>query len=171
MSGVSFSFQLDASRAKAAFGALRQISDDLTPVLEDIGMELETSTVDRFDTNVAPDGTPWKPSLRATTRGGRTLVQDGVLRDGVHYELDGPTAVVVGAGGAAGAYAGIHQVGGRISAKGGALRFQLATGAFATVKAVNIPARPYLGVSAQDETAIVDIAVDHWRDALVKGIG
>jgi len=171
MTGVAIRLTFDDTRAAFALGELRKVTEDLRPVLDDIGAELESSTLDRFETNVAPDGTPWRQSLRAKEKGGRTLVESSTLRDSVAYRLDGDTAVEVGAGGAAGAYAAIHQVGGIISAKGGALRFQLATGAFVNVKSVRIPARPYLGLSAADQEAVPEIVIDHWRRAVVRGIG
>lgn len=166
MSGVAIRIQLDDTGAAGALGRLRAASRDVRPLLEDIGAELETSTLERFQTNNGPDGTPWKPSLRAREKGGRTLVESSTLRDSVAYRLDGDVAVEIGAGGAAGAYAAIHQVGGEISAKGGALRFRLATGQYVTVGRVRIPARPYLGLSAEDQAAIPDIAAEHWRRAM-----
>jgi phage virion morphogenesis protein len=171
MSGLAISIQISSTGAATAFAALRQVNDDLRPVLDDIGAELESSTLERFETNVGPDGVAWPQSLRAQTSGGRTLVESGTLRDSVSYRVDGNHAVEVGAGGAAGAYAAIHQLGGTITAKGQALRFQLATGQWVTRKSVRIPARPYLGLSADDQVAVPEIVVDHWRRALYAGLG
>jgi phage virion morphogenesis protein len=170
MSGVALVLELDGlASVGLAFGALRATSEDLRPVMADIGQELETSTVMRFDTNVAPDGTTWRPSLRAQTKGGPTLVEEGHLRDSVHWVLDGSAAVEIGAGGIAAAYAAVHQVGMTIEAKGpGGMRFQIATGEWAHAQRVTIPARPYLGVSADDETAIGEIVADHYRAALAR---
>lgn len=173
MSGVAIVLEFDGlAQARAVFGALRATGEDLRPALEDIGMELESSTVGRFETNIAPDGTPWKPSLRAQTKGGVTLVEEGHLRDSVHYRVDGTDAVEIGAGGIAAAYAAAHQVGATIEAHGpGGLTFQLATGEWIHRQRVTLPARPYLGISADDAEAVGEILVDHYRAAIVRGLG
>lgn len=161
MSGVAFSFHLDDVAARAGVSGWRQALGDLRPMLADIGAELESSTLNRFETNVAPDGKPWKQSLHSKVTGMPTLVGEGNLRDSVHYVLDGDSAVEIGAGGVARDYAAIHQVGGTITAKGGALGFTLATGQFINVKSVTLPARPYLGLSTEDEAAIPQIVLEH----------
>jgi phage virion morphogenesis protein len=169
MSGLAFRIAIEEIGAKTALDALRLSGEHLGPLLEDIGAELESSTLERFDTNIAPDGTPWKPSLRAQATGGRTLVETSTLRDSVHYRVDGESAVEIGAGGAAGAYAAVHQFGATITAKGKALKFRLASGEFVQVRSVKIPARPYLGLSAADREAIPAIVVDHWQRAVAQG--
>lgn len=161
MSGATFSIHLDDLAARAGFAAIHRALTDKRPMLADIGAELESSTLNRFETNIAPDGTPWTPSLHSHVTGKPTLVDEGNLRDSVHYVLDGGDAVEIGAGGVASDYAAIHQVGGTITAKGGALAFKLATGQFILAQSVKIPARPYLGVSAEDEAAIPEIALEH----------
>ena len=144
---------------------MKAVADDLGPVLADIGAELESSTVKRFVTNVAPDGVPWPPSARAKATGRPTLVQHGDLRDSIHYVVDGD-AVEVGSNLI---YAGIHQVGGTISAKGKALAFTLHNGPFVMVQSVTIPARPYLGLSSNDNAAVLDIVGEHLARAAVGG--
>lgn len=142
---------------------MKAVADDLGPVLADIGAELESSTVKRFVTNLAPDGVPWPPSARAKATGRPTLVQFGDLRDSIHYVVEGD-AVEVGSNLI---YAGIHQVGGTISAKGKALAFTLHNGAFVMVQSVTIPARPYLGLSLNDNAAVLDIVGEHLARAAV----
>ncbi len=166
MSGVAIVIQLDDTAAADVLGKLRAASINLAPMLDDIGAELETSTLERFRTNIGPDGVAWPQSLRARERGTPTLVDTTALRDSVHYRVDSDVAVEIGAGGVAKDYAAIHQLGGTITAKGKALRFTLATGQTVAVKSVRIPARPYLGLSAEDQVAIPEIAADHWRRAM-----
>lgn len=158
---VAIVIKIDDVGARAGLAGLIGALTDRRPMLEDIGAELESSTLNRFETNIGPDGKPWKPSLHAKLTGMPTLVNQGHLRDSVHYALDGNDAVEVGAGGVARNYAAIHQVGGTITAKGGALKFTLANGHFVRAKSVTLPARPYLGLSAADETAILDIVGEH----------
>lgn len=181
MTGVAIRIDVNATGAKAAFAALRHANADLRPVLEDIGAELESSTLDRFDTNVGPDGVPWTPSARAIADGSRTLVLSSTLRDSTSYRLDGATAVEVSEGGAAGSYASAHQTGmdEDVAVKAYARAFSQVFGrriaGVAQVQAhtrhMRLPARPSLGLSAADQVAIPEIAVDHWRRALLRGIG
>lgn len=169
MSGVAIRIGLADTGAAAALAGLAAVSADLRPLLQDIGAELEMSTVERFDSNVGPDGVPWPQSIRAREKGGKTLVDNRWLMDSVSYRLDGSVAVEIGAGGVAGKYAAIHQTGGTIRAKTGkGLRFRLASGngPMVTVQSVRIPARPYLGLSAQDRDNVEELAVDRWRQAL-----
>lgn len=165
---VAIVIKLDDVSARAGLAGLIGALTDRRPMLDDIGAELESSTLDRFETNIGPDGTPWKPSLHSKLSGMPTLVNQGHLRDSVHYVLDGDAAVEVGAGGVARNYAAIHQVGGTITAKGGALKFTLANGQFMRTKSVTLPARPYLGLSAADETAILEIVGDHLARAAAQ---
>ncbi|MDO5604798.1 MAG: phage virion morphogenesis protein [Paracoccus sp. (in: a-proteobacteria)] len=60
-------------------------------------------------------------------------------------------------------YAAIHQFGGTIQPKaGGALTFMLATGQMILVGAVTMPARPYLGISTDDEEQIREFVEIHF---------
>jgi phage virion morphogenesis protein len=118
-----------------------------------IGAVLESSTRQRFRTGVAPDGASWKPSVRATKKGGKTLLDHGHLRDSITHDADDKTAVV----GSNLIYAAIHQVGGIIRAKaGGMLTFNIPGVGWRRVAKVTIPARPYLGVSDRDRVEIAD---------------
>lgn len=160
---MAVALTLTIADAQILGGLTRMIAvgEDLRPVLADIGAELESSTVKRFISNVAPDGTPWKASLRAEKTGTPTLVMTSNLRDSIHYVVE-PKAVSIGS---ALIYAKVHQVGAVISAKGGALAFTLYGGQFISVRSVTIPKRPYLGLSANDNQAVVSIVGDHWARA------
>lgn len=160
MSGFALNLTLDDASAMKGVGALLASLGNLRPVLNEIGAELEKTTLDRFETGVGPDGIAWKPSRRAAETGGQTLVESTALRDSVHYVAD-DHGVEIGAGGPAGAYAPIHQFGGTITAKDGYLKFRLGSGAFVSVKSVTIPARPYVGLSAEDERTIPSIVGAH----------
>lgn len=144
---------VEDARIRAELMHLIALGRDASPAMADIATLGERSTRRRFDTQVGPDGIPWKPSLRAQIHGGRTLTKDGHLVGSVssghgrdHAEW-GVNRI----------YAAIQQFGGVIKAKGGALKFRLASGAFITVRQVRIPPRPYLGVSDDDAADILDI--------------
>lgn len=134
----------------AAFpGALK------TEVLGPIGATLESTTVERFDTGVGPDGESWEPSLRAEITGGKTLVETGILRDSIHFVVE-DSAVEIGS---ADIRSAIHQFGGVIHAKTSAgLNFMLADGLGVTVDSVTMPERPFVGKSPEDGDLIVAIA-------------
>lgn len=163
---MSAEFRLQSTGALAIERALAGLVarfGDLTPLMEGIGLTLESATIDRFDTETAPDGSKWKPSLRAKTEGGKTLTDTSQLRSSVTSEADA-TSVAVGTNKI---YAGAHQFGATIRAKSAkGLRFALPGGlGFRRVMQVELPARPFLGLSAEDETEILAQIEDYARDA------
>jgi phage virion morphogenesis protein len=125
-----------------------------TRLMKAIGAALESSTKRRFRTNVAPDGSPWKPSVRALRTGGRTLLDKAHLRDSITSDADDTQAVV----GSNLIYAAIHQEGGVIRPKNAAaLVFNIPGVGWRRVNKVTIPARPFLGVSEDDRDNIGDL--------------
>jgi len=137
MSGIALSLALDAADALSGFDRLQALGADPAGQLNLIGAALEDSTLERFETNIAPDGTPWKPSERATAQNGQTLVDTSRLRDSIGYEVTGNELTL----GTNVIYAAIHQGGGKAGRN----------------LAVELPARPYLGVSDSDQLTIDDI--------------
>lgn len=113
---------------------------------------LHSSTIDRFKEGKAPDGKRWPISTRAATEGGKTLVKTARLRNSIRTKADA-TGFAIGTNVV---YAGTHQKGvnGRTirakTAKG--LRFKIG-GRWVNVKKVTItiPARPFLGISEDDQ--------------------
>ncbi len=142
--------RVDDGLVRRAFGALDALGADLTPLMREVGASVVSSTQLRFEAGRAPDGTPWKPSLRAQQVAGQTLLQSGRLRASITAAA-GPRRVVVGTGVR---YAAVHQFGATIRAKTAkGLRFQVGN-RFLIRRQVTIPARPFLGISASDLTAI-----------------
>lgn len=130
---------------------------DTLPLMRAIGDFVRDATRQRFRDQHGPSGQPWKPSIRAQLQGGATLVKDTHLRDSIVAHATADEAEV----GTNIIYAAIHQFGGVIRAKGGgALRFQLPGGGFATVKSVTMPARPFLGVNDEDRVEIAALVQD-----------
>lgn len=138
--------------AGAALADLGAAAGDLSPLMDEIGALLEQSTRDRLaETNQSPAGLAWPPSLRVQEFGGKTLHDTGRLAASITREAERHEARI----GSNLIYAAIHQTGGEIVPKsGGALRFRLATGQYVVAGKVTIPARPYLGVSDEDEADI-----------------
>lgn len=142
---------------KDALHEIGQRAAELTPLMDMIGSQLVSSAQSRIGgSNIGPDGVPWPPSLRAREDGGRTLYDTGRLRESIVSAASAREVEV----GSNLPYAGIHQFGGEIVPKvAGALSFRLANGQFVTCGKVTIPARPYLGISDEDQAQLTDVAL------------
>ncbi|RWR29196.1 phage virion morphogenesis protein [Sinirhodobacter populi] len=149
-----------------------------------IGKYMVGQTQKHFREERAPDGTPWQHLSPVTmrkrmksTRTALSILRDsGILSGGVNYRAT-PDEVSVGA---TAPYAMIHQFGGTIAIpsreqtlyfkqdRTGQIGRRFAKRKKATHEAtvripsyqVTIPARPYLGLSPQDEQIIPEIAED-----------
>jgi phage virion morphogenesis protein len=114
-------------------------------LLDAIGFEVEDQTRRRIaDEKRAPDGTPWpdwSPRYAQTRHGGHSMLQgEDDLLDSIQYLVRGDQVEV----GSNLVYAAIHQFGG-------------------AEVGIPIPARPYLGVSADDAAdllAVVEAYLD-----------
>lgn len=145
---------LDDGQLLGALRRLIALGQNPQPAFQEVAALGEAATRLRFRTQTSPDGQRWKPSLRAQLTGGRTLTKDGHLSGSVSSNAGKDFAEW----GVNRIYAAIHQFGGMIKAKAaGALKFRLPNGAFAVVKAVRMPARPYLGVNDDDRADILDV--------------
>lgn len=150
----SVSIRLDGD-TDALLGRMEQISDlDKAEIMNAIAEGLRTSTLERFRAEESPEGTKWKPSIRATRQGGKTLTKSVGLKNSIKAQADGTGAAV----GTNLVYAATHQFGDErtIRAKKGSyLRFQIGDRwvSIPSVR-VNIPARPFLGISKDDEEEI-----------------
>jgi phage gpG-like protein len=152
---ATLTYRLDATEALSQLETYGSSASDLTILMDQIGQLLSRSATDRIrDTNVSPDGTPWYPSDRVDLFGGKTLLESGELARSITHEA-GPDQVAIGSNMI---YAGVHQTGAVIVPKTAqALTFMLPGGAFVEVGKVEIPARPYLGISDTDEEDILDL--------------
>lgn len=158
--GFGMRYTIDHDTLTPALNALLAGMSDLTEPMDEIGLQLVSNTIDRFERETGPDGQKWTPSVRARTEGGKTLTMRGHLRASITHI---PSARSVEWGSNL-VYAAIHQTGGRIEAKNAkALRFPIGNG-FATVKAVTIPARPYLGFDDNDRADVRDTLTDYLND-------
>lgn len=140
------------------FRTLQQLGANLEPLLRDIAFLGENSTRQRFRDQVDPEGQRWKPSVRAQITGTKTLTKDGHLGDSINSTADQRSA----AWGTNRIYAAIHQFGGVIRAKSAAgLRFKIPGFGWVTKRQVTIVARPFLGVSADDQRDMLELASQH----------
>jgi phage virion morphogenesis protein len=171
------SVQLTSTGALAIerrLAGLVEAFDDLTPLMESFGVTLETSTTDRFDTETAPDGSSWTPSQRVKEHGGKTLTLSAQLRLSTHsiasaHQVEFGTNKV---------YAGVHQDGFDATvtvpthsrtieeAFGRRLKAPITFTVKSFERAMNIPQREFLGLSAEDEVELLAQAEDYARSAL-----
>lgn len=136
------------ARADAALAKIENFRPE--PMLEGIARRMQEQTRDRIEAGgPAPDGSAWAKSSNPK---GKTLHLSGALAETLQYSVNG-NQITLGSGLI---YAAIHQYGGPIVAKrAAALAFWIGN-AFIRVKKVEIPARPYLGLSAENRAEIID---------------
>lgn len=131
---------------------LRAVAGDNSPIWREIGQIMYDGTMERFDREVGPDDKPWQKSWRAKLQGGKTLQSTGRLRDSIQLVVQGKKISIK----TNVKYAPVMQFGAVIRAKSGKyLTFKTATGGWAKLQSVKIPARPFLGLSKDDEQGII----------------
>lgn len=147
MAGANFKIEIDDAEVRRVLERLVDQGEDLTPALEDIGEHLLASHHARFEREESPDGTPWAPlSPKYAARKARErpnagiLVWDDLLRSLV-YQVQGDELFL----GTGRIYGATHQFG---------------------REEAGIPARPFLGLDADDEAAVLDILTEHLREGL-----
>lgn len=130
---------------------------DIRGVLNSMAEGLRTSTVERFTEEKSPEGNSWRPSIRAREEGGKTLTRTTQLKNSIRSEVSGDGLAV----GTNDIRAATHQFGDKRTIRARNKRYL----AFkiggqwhqAAAVNVNIPARPFLGISREDEQDIRDI--------------
>lgn len=162
MAGVEITTQIQDHVASDVLEQIIRNMGNLRPVLFDIGEHMQGSVEERFRTETDPQGRPWEPNTEFTKKNKRNnqiLTESGGpgLRGSIHYQV-GTDSLEQGTNKI---YGAIHQLGGTIKAKGGALAIGRPDGAFALVKQVTIPQREYLGLSKDDRDIIEEILLRH----------
>jgi phage gpG-like protein len=169
--------QVDDKQVLDMLAELSRRMANLQPAMKEIGEDIVASTKRRFASSTGPDGTPWAPNSATTLINlGNSLVgrrnkngdltysyskKDGTLNSKgmdrmvnkkpligetktlgstINYQLNGTSAVHIGS---PKVYAAMHQFGGTKA------QFPHLWG--------DIPARPFLGLSAPDKANILDI--------------
>lgn len=167
--------KLDDENLRAAIDLIIEAALKPRPLMRSIGAILAESSQARFARQVGPDGRAWVPRKPIfIIRGGTIetathplLNKTGGLRDSIVWqEASGGVEISSNL-----PYAAIHQFGGATKPHvikprlRGVLRFA-AGGTIRFAGAVNhpgsvIPARPFLGVSSEDQDAILDRAEEY----------
>lgn len=171
----AFTVRFDSAPVLARLAEIARRVDNLSPAMRGIGELMVESTKERFNTSTGPDGQRWKANALGTVLGrlarikgayskrdGRLtkkgsaavtskkpLVDTGMLQDTIRYQITpGGNGVEIGTNRFAGEWEGgaaVHQFGNR---KG------------------TIPARPFLGLSANDEREVLDVLERFLRQAI-----
>lgn len=119
------------------------------------------STLERFRQGKDPEGRRWKTSIRAANEGGRTLIKSAQLRNSIHARSDASGFAV----GTNVKHAATHQFGepGRTirARRKKALRFRINEHWVSKKQVrIQIPARPFLGLSDEDMQEIKNTVED-----------
>jgi phage virion morphogenesis protein len=169
VTGVTATFSFDDSAVRVAIDGLRKMAAEPAALLGAMGVGLVRSVQNRFDAGTDPDGNDWaplRPDYAADKKGPgilRELGMRGGLQGSITAAVDG-TELKVGSNKI---YAAVHQFGATIvPVHAKSLVFTIG-GRVIRVQSVTIPARPYLGLSHDDETRLVAVAEDFMRYALV----
>lgn len=151
--------QVDQVKAQRWFGELLRRAQDPSGLMRDIGEALTETSQERFKTSTAPDGTPWLPLRDGSGR--RPLLDTGRMRDDISPS-SGPDWVEIRAGAKQARW---HQEGtdpyvilptnGKGLAFNGIVRRK--------VNHPGLPARPFIGLSEEDEGRINRRAIA-WLD-------
>ena len=166
---MKINIELDDTDIRHTFNRLLQAGADMQPLMRNIGETLLNSTRERFKDEESPDGATWEP-LSAITKKikkknqDKVLTQDGHLAGQLTYRAN-PKYVEIGS---TRIYASVHQFGATIKPKNGAALVFGPEGGKIYARSVTIPARPYLGVSSEDRTTIVDAVNDYLKQQLPR---
>lgn len=134
MAGVQSEITVNFDQLYDALNSLSRVSSDAGPLFRSLGVRLVDSTQQRFDSASSPTGEPWRPSNRAKKQGAKTLRKSGNLLRSITHRASNDEVVW----GTNVVYAAIHQFGGKAGRR----------------RSATIPARPYLGISDQDESLV-----------------
>lgn len=187
MAGATFDVDFNSLAAQDSLGQLLHVMGDIKPALRDIGEYLTVSDRQRFEKQIAPDGTPWAPLspryLKAKKKNkNRILVFEGRLMNNRRYQV-GENELQFGS---IEPYAAIQHFGGEIEipartrtlyfkqdGKGGVgnlfvkkKKSDFAQEVQGKAHKIKIPARPNLGTSDEDNLEILNIVIDHLDRAL-----
>lgn len=153
MAGATLDVEIDSSQVGQYLQQLAERMGNLRTPLLDILEYLHQSTDERFRQQVAPDGSPWAPlapSTLAKKKGNRILRESGDLQDTLRGQVQGDELFF----GTDRPYGAVQQFGQKAGASGRNRRGS-------PIPWGDIPARPYLGLSAEDETEVLAI-IEEW---------
>lgn len=152
MAGTQYTINVDTgiddTQIQVYLKKLHKLSGNMSPAMLEISEFLHERSRDHFDEEQAPDGTPWAtltPETLARKRKKGVPVNQILHGEHLHlrdtiYPFHSIDMAGVSTGPGTSAYAATHQFGDEER---------------------NIEARPYLGLSAEDEIEIIEIIKEH----------
>lgn len=165
--------EINDAQVRAVLDRLAQRGRNPRAALLEIGEELRESTLRRFSTSTAPDGSKWapnSPSTLARKKGNKPLIGAGkALSTQIHYRVVDDAVYI----GSPMKYAAVQQFGAKMGEFGryyqlfrqkyGEKDFRRYAGmkTGSPIPWGDIPARPFLGLSADDRKAIEAIVRDY----------
>lgn len=161
--------EINDAQISRAFQQLEAALTDMTQPMRDIGEVLVISTKDRMRDGQSPDGTPFAARSPVTLRayekrrqkyGPKPLWLTGTMREGIAYDA-GSDYVQITSSAIQSAVMHFGATQGEFGAWMG--KDKLGRTHFHHIPWGNIPARPFLGISDQDRTNIVEI-VGEWLE-------
>lgn len=159
MSGVQISVTIVDKEVQRGFEQLVGLMQHTRPVMAAIGTGLVASTHMRFITQTDPEGKAWQAlntEYAKDKRNTRILTESGRLRNSINSRPSDHNVLV----GTNVIYAAIHQFGGTIKPKNASHLFFRIGGSLVVADSVTLPARPFLGISEQDEAMVSEIVFD-----------
>lgn len=157
--------EINDDEVEAALRELERRLTDMNPVFEVLGDLLEDSTEKRFDEGVSPDGIPWAPKAQATidayARRGLTVSSKPLhgpnldtlpLRKSFFHEASRDQLLL-----------GTNKI------QAAVMHYGAAKGAFGqtsrggSIPWGDIPARPFVGISDTDRSAIIE-TIEEWLE-------
>lgn len=156
----------DDAQVQRWFGALIERGDDLSGLMTHLGEHLVRTTQERFDTGVGPDGIAWRPLKDGSGR--KPLLKTGTMRDNI-FPTSGPDWVEISAGARQARWQqeGTDPYTIRPKSKK-ALAWPGGPGPRKVVHHPGLPARPFIGLSAEDGSLIEGLALA-WLDSDATG--
>jgi len=144
--GIRLTYSIDDKAPRELISRLTNANTRL--MFEEIGGYLDSEVARRFVAGEDWEGNPLIPSERAIAEGGKTLVNFGHLRDSYTHNT-----FIDGSGVEHGSdldYAAIHHFGGKTGRN----------------QSTELPARPVMGINANDEDEINDIVHRHYQSVI-----
>lgn len=166
---MSVRLEIENDQITPALAGVAEALGNPLPLFQDFGEYLVKSTTDRFPTGRAPDGSVWAPKspvtlaaygARKSNRVDRRPLfgPSGALSSTINYEAFSDRVEW----GSPMIYAAVQQFGAGKGAFGHTSRG-------APIPWGNIPARPFAGISPDDEVQLLDIVAEWMEQAATTG--
>ncbi|MFF3704993.1 phage virion morphogenesis protein [Pseudomonas qingdaonensis] len=181
MAGAMLDVVIDTSVVGRELELLIERLGSLRTPLNDVAEYLYQTVDNRARRQIGPDGSPWaplSPRTLARKKGNKTLRESGALLDTLRHQVSNEELEF----GTDRPYGAIHQFGGKIEhaarsqqvyfkEKGGVVgnrfvkksRSNFAQWVSHGARSVQMPARPYLGLSGEDETEVLVIVAAYLK--------